>query len=56
MYTKGIARMIQDQSHAISCATWACNLYLVAAGALPAAQGVTYKNFTSFVLQQFPLG
>ena len=34
---KGCSMMIKNRSHAMSCATWACHLYPVAIGALPAA-------------------
>ena len=45
MYAKGVAQMIKDRSHTMSCATWAYHLYPVATGALPAMQGVMYKKF-----------
>ena len=43
----------QNRSHATSRVEWACHLYLVAVGILPAVQGVIYKNFTSLILLHF---
>ena len=45
----------QNKSHAMSHIAWAYHLYLVAAGVLPAAQGVMYKNFTSLISLCFSL-
>ena len=47
---EGIVQMIKID--ATSRIAWACHLYLVAAGALPAMKGVIYNNFTSLVLLQ----
>ena len=41
--------MTKDGSNAMSHATWAYHLYLVAVGTLPIVQGVTYQNFKSLV-------
>ena len=39
IYTKGVAPLIEDRSHIMSCAMWAFHLYTVAEGALLEAQG-----------------
>ena len=54
-YMKGIALMIKDISHTMSCIVWACHLYPVAVGVLPVAWGVTNREFQLLVLLQFPL-
>ena len=45
IYTKDVAQMIKDKSHAISRVTWAYHLYPVAMGTLLAVLGDMYKNF-----------
>ena len=43
-YAKGIAQITKDRSRTIFNTMWACHLYLVAVGMLPAVQGVAYKK------------
>ena len=47
--------MIKDRICAMSSITWICHLYPVAAGTLPAAQGVMYKKSKLLVLLKIML-
>ena len=55
VYTKGVVRIIKYRSHAMSYTAWACHIYPVAVGALPAVQGATYKNVKLLILLRYIL-
>ena len=48
-YMKDVAWVIKNWSHAMSRGMWACHLYPVAVGPLPAVQWVTNKKFRSLI-------